>query len=60
MTGQTSEADYFRRRAEAEIALAKAGGASRAYAEADYKTVIVEHPDGTIEKIKLRRPRSAH
>lgn len=43
----------LRRRAEAEIALAKASGAKRAYADAGYRVVIVEQPDGSIDKIRL-------
>jgi hypothetical protein len=44
--------DYFRERAEREIALAKATG-SKAHASPDFRTVFIERRDGTRESIRL-------
>lgn len=44
--------DYFRERAEREIALAKATG-SRAHASPDFRTVFIERRDGTRETVRL-------
>lgn len=52
---QTTQ-DYFTRRAEAEIAIAKAAGASKAYASVDHRTVFIERRDGTRETVRLRKP----
>jgi len=54
MTGQ-SELDYFRTRAEREIALAKATGA-KAHASADYRTVFIERRDGSKDTVRLPPP----
>ena len=59
MTVDMKDREYFRRRAEAEIAVAQAAGA-RAYASADWRTVFVERRDGTTEKLRLQRPRRQH
>ena len=53
MSEPSRDQNELRRRAEAEIALAKASGAKRAYADAGYRVLIVEHPDGSICKIRL-------
>lgn len=47
-----ARADYFRERAEREIALAKATGA-KAHASPDFRTVFVERRDGTRETLRL-------
>ena len=47
-----ARADYFRERAEREIALAKATGA-KAHASPDFRTVFIERRDGTRESIRL-------
>ena len=47
-----ARADYFRERAEREIALAKATGA-KAHASPDCRTVFIERRDGTRESIRL-------
>jgi hypothetical protein len=47
-----ARADFFRERAEREIALAKATGA-KAHASPDFRTVFVERRDGTRETIRL-------
>lgn len=47
---RTSE--YFRERAEREVALAKATGA-KAHASPDFRTVFVERRDGTRETVRL-------
>lgn len=44
--------DYFRERAEREIALAKATGA-KAHASPDFRTVFIERRDGTRETVRL-------
>jgi hypothetical protein len=44
--------DYFRERAEREIALAKATGA-KAHASPDFRVVFIERRDGTRETIRL-------
>lgn len=44
--------EYFRERAEREIALAKATG-SKARASADFRTVFIERRDGTHETVRL-------
>lgn len=55
MEASKHDADYFRDRAQREIALAKATGA-KAYASADNKTVFIERPDGSKEKVHLPPP----
>lgn len=60
MAGKMTDADYYRHRAQAEIELAKAAGAAKAFASADNKTVFVERRDGTTEKVKLTRPKATH
>jgi hypothetical protein len=47
-----SATEYFRERAEREIALAKATGA-KAHASPDFRTVFIERRDGTRETIRL-------
>jgi hypothetical protein len=47
--------DYYRARAEREIALAKATGA-KAHASADYRTVFIERADGSKEKVRVPPP----
>lgn len=47
-----ARADYFRERAEREIALAKATG-SKAHASPDFRTVFIERRDGTRETVRL-------
>jgi hypothetical protein len=49
---ETRSIDYFRERAEREIALAKATG-SKAYASPDFRTVFIERRDGTRETVRL-------
>ena len=44
--------EYFRERAEREIALAKATG-SKAHASPDFRTVFIERRDGTRETVRL-------
>lgn len=44
---------YLRERAEREIALAKAAGATRAYASADNRVVFIERRDGTKERVRM-------
>jgi hypothetical protein len=44
--------EYFRERAEREIALAKATGA-KAHASPDFRTVFIERRDGTRETVRL-------
>ncbi|HET9230562.1 MAG TPA: hypothetical protein VFO00_04705 [Vitreimonas sp.] len=47
-----ARADYFRERAEREIALAKATGA-KAHASPDFRTVFIERRDGTRETVRV-------
>lgn len=49
---ENRELEYFRERAEREIALANATGA-KAHASPDYRSVFIERPDGTRETIRL-------
>ena len=49
----TPEQNYYAQRAKAEIALALASGASRAYASVDNRSVTVELPDGGREVRRL-------
>jgi hypothetical protein len=44
--------EYFRDRAEREMALAKATG-SKAHASPDFRTVFIERRDGTRETVRL-------
>jgi hypothetical protein len=44
--------EYFRERAEREIALATATG-SKAHASPDFRTVFIERRDGTRETVRL-------
>jgi hypothetical protein len=53
------DAEYFRARAAAEIAVATAAGA-KAHASVDNKTVFIERKDGTKETVRLRRARETH
>jgi len=48
----TRALEYFRERAEREIALAKATG-SKAHASPDWRTVFIERRDGTRETVRL-------
>lgn len=50
--GDVRANEYFRERAEREIALAKATG-SKAHASPDFRTVFIERRDGTRETIRL-------
>jgi hypothetical protein len=59
MLSTQDEMDYFRERAEREIALAKATGA-KAHASADYKTVFIARRDGTKDKVRLPPPGESH
>jgi hypothetical protein len=47
-----ARADYFRERADREIALAKATG-SKAHASPDFRTVFIERRDGTRETLRV-------
>ena len=51
--------DYFRERAEREIALAKATGA-KAHASPDFRTVFIERRDGTRETLRLPERAKVH
>jgi hypothetical protein len=55
MADTQAELEYFRERAEREIALAKAAGASEAHASADYRTVFIRKRDGSEEKVRLEK-----
>jgi hypothetical protein len=46
------QSEYFRERAEREIALAEATGA-KAHASPDFRTVFIERRDGTRETVRL-------
>lgn len=54
------ESEYYRRRAEAEIAIAIATGAAKAYASIDNRVIFVERRDGTKETVRLQRPDVTH
>ncbi|HVZ99455.1 MAG TPA: hypothetical protein VG841_03985 [Caulobacterales bacterium] len=56
----SKDREYFERRAQAEIAIAKAAGASKAYASSDNRTVFVERRDGTKEVVRLQKPDVTH
>jgi hypothetical protein len=56
MDAAKHDADYFRDRAQREIALAKATGAAKAYASIDNRVVFVERRDGTREVVRLKKP----
>lgn len=56
MDAAKHDADYFRDRAQREIALAKATGAAKAYASVDNRVVFVERRDGTREVVRLKKP----
>lgn len=60
MPEKMSDAEYFRHRAQAEIALAKAAGAASATASPDNKTVFVKRRDGAEEKVRITRPKATH
>lgn len=47
-----TRSEYFRERAEREIALAKATGA-KAHASPDFRTVFIQRRDGTRETVRL-------
>jgi hypothetical protein len=49
------EKDYYRDRAEREIAIAEATGA-KAYASVDHRTVFIERRDGTSSRIRIPAP----
>ena len=55
MLTNEQELQYFRERAEREIALVKSTGAN-AYASADYKTVFITRRDGSEEKLRVPPP----
>lgn len=54
-----TRADYFRERAEREIALARATGA-KAHASPDFRTVFIERRDGTRETVRLPPQNELH
>jgi hypothetical protein len=49
-----NQSDYFRRRAEAEMAIAKAAGAQKATASPDWRTIFIQRRDGTTETVHIR------
>jgi hypothetical protein len=53
MADTQAEREFFRERAEREIALAKAAGAQNAHASADYRTIFIRRRDGTEEKVRI-------
>ncbi len=53
------EAEYFRERAEREIALAQATGA-KAHASSDCKIVYIERRDGSRETVRIPEPAQKH
>jgi hypothetical protein len=55
MADTQAELEYFRERAEREIAIAKAAGAQDAHASADYRTVFIRKRDGSEEKVRLEK-----
>jgi hypothetical protein len=60
MPQKSPDQDYYRRRAEAEIAIAKAAGAQKAEASADFKTVFIRKRDGQTEKVRIVPPNEMH
>lgn len=50
------EAEYYRQRAEREIALAQATGA-RAHASSDCRVVYIERRDGSRETVRIPDPK---
>ena len=50
------DADYFRQRAEREIALAQATGA-KAHASSDCRIVYIERRDGSRETVHIPDPK---
>lgn len=60
MAERMSDAEHYRRRAEAEIAIAKAAGAAKATASPDYKTVFIQRRDGAVEKVHIPAPGEMH
>lgn len=60
MAQRMSDAEHYRRRAEAEIAVAKAAGAAKATASADFKTVFIQRRDGGVEKVRIPAPIEMH
>jgi len=48
----TRASEYFRERAEREVALAKATGA-KAHASPDFRKVFIQRRDGTRETVRL-------
>jgi len=50
------DAEYFRQRAEREIALANATGA-RAHASSDCRVVYIERRDGSRETVRIPDPK---
>ncbi|MET0547398.1 MAG: hypothetical protein ABWZ40_13935 [Caulobacterales bacterium] len=55
MRPESSEANYFKDRAQREIALAEATGA-KAHASVDFKTVYVMRRDGSQETVRIPQP----
>ena len=53
----TSQPDYYKDRAEREIALVAATGA-KARASVDYKRIFVQRPDGSEEVVRIPPPSS--
>lgn len=52
---ETSNSNYYKDRAEREIALAQATG-SKAHASVDFKTVYIERRDGSQETVRIPAP----
>ena len=53
MANAQKEREYFRDRAEREMAIARAAGAQKTEASADYRTVFIQRRDGTKETVKI-------
>lgn len=54
----TNQQDYYKNRAEREIALAAATGA-KARASVDFKRIFVRRPDGSEEVVRIPPPSEA-
>lgn len=50
-----NQTDYYKDRAEREIAIAAATGA-KAHASVDFKTIYVTRPDGSEETVRIPPP----
>lgn len=53
-----TDADFYRARAAAEIAIAKAAGASKAYASSDNRTVFIVNRDGAKQTVRITRAKN--